>query len=350
MANAKDGHDAHTQEQDAAGVAKTQSGSQTPVGHERDQPAAPVVSRTAPPPPPPPGPAADPPAPAPQRSTSWVPWVILGVVVVVAVGVILALTVFKSSDGGASKQTAYQSQVSAIMAPVLAANRDLSSALSALHGGKTPSKATNAVHRDHVAKQATLTAQGGLNVLAVPAGSDQVASNARGTLIRELAYLDGVDTALNQPSATNAATAQTQGSNLTDALNTISPPGTNWAGSVNGPSQLTIWEAAVHSAKARKTAKAKAKARARTRRRHHSAPAPAAPVSGTDCGGDVHAGPNTSCAFALNVRDAYNEAPGRVTSVDVFSPTTGRTYTMFCSPAGSGITCTGGNNASVTFP
>ena len=63
----------------------------------------------------------------------------------------------------------------------------------------------------------------------------------------------------------------------------------------------------------------------------------------------MYAGPNTSCAFAYNVRDAYNEAPGVNASVRVYSPVTDRTYTMSCRPSGSGTTCSGGNNASVTF-
>jgi hypothetical protein len=63
----------------------------------------------------------------------------------------------------------------------------------------------------------------------------------------------------------------------------------------------------------------------------------------------VYAGANTSCPFALNVRDAYMEAPGAVASVRVYSPVTNTIYTMDCRPSGSGTTCSGANNASVTF-
>jgi hypothetical protein len=68
-----------------------------------------------------------------------------------------------------------------------------------------------------------------------------------------------------------------------------------------------------------------------------------------DCGAGLRAGPNTSCPFAQNVRDAYDAAPGATASVRVFSPVTGQTYTMSCAPAGSGVTCSGANNASVTW-
>lgn len=78
------------------------------------------------------------------------------------------------------------------------------------------------------------------------------------------------------------------------------------------------------------------------------APAPApAPVSGTDCGNGLRAGPNTSCAFADVVRSAYESSDSP--TVDAFSPVTGKVYTMTCT-GGSPHVCTGGNNASVSFP
>ena len=77
--------------------------------------------------------------------------------------------------------------------------------------------------------------------------------------------------------------------------------------------------------------------------------APPSTSGGTDCGGGLNAGPHASCPFAKNVRDAYNEAPGTTASVRVFSPVTGQTYTMSCAAAGSGVTCSGANNASVTW-
>ena len=80
-----------------------------------------------------------------------------------------------------------------------------------------------------------------------------------------------------------------------------------------------------------------------------SSPGARAPAGGSDCGGGTHAGPNTSCSFAQNVRDAYNQAPGATASVQVYSPVTNQTYTMSCAPAGTGVTCSGGNNASATW-
>jgi hypothetical protein len=80
-----------------------------------------------------------------------------------------------------------------------------------------------------------------------------------------------------------------------------------------------------------------------------SPPARLSSAGGTACGGGLHAGPHTSCPFAQNVRAAYNAAPGATASVRVFSPVTGQTYTMSCAAAGRGVTCSGANNASVTW-
>ena len=83
-----------------------------------------------------------------------------------------------------------------------------------------------------------------------------------------------------------------------------------------------------------------------------AAPAPAAPVySGANCSGGVYAGPNTSCAFALNVYQAWSHS-GATNYITAYSPVTGESYSMYCGSNGGNdpiITCTGGNNATVQF-
>ncbi len=68
-----------------------------------------------------------------------------------------------------------------------------------------------------------------------------------------------------------------------------------------------------------------------------------------DCGDGVYAGPNTSCQFAKNVREKYFSVPGDSVEIDVYSPVTGKTYTMSCVKTGERVTCRGGNQAVVTF-
>jgi Glucodextranase, domain B len=67
----------------------------------------------------------------------------------------------------------------------------------------------------------------------------------------------------------------------------------------------------------------------------------------SNCGGTLTVGPNTSCAFAANVRSQYDRSgPGWIA---VFSPVTNRTYNMYCTGSSPHV-CTGGNNAAVYFP
>jgi len=81
-----------------------------------------------------------------------------------------------------------------------------------------------------------------------------------------------------------------------------------------------------------------------------SAPAvaPVAPVAprGASCGGNVSVGANTSCSFAFNVSSALRAAGGGSKTLNVYSPTTGKFYTMTCV-AGIPTVCRGGNNAVV---
>lgn len=61
----------------------------------------------------------------------------------------------------------------------------------------------------------------------------------------------------------------------------------------------------------------------------------------------------TSSGFASNVYTAFmnNWVAGGGTNVtlSVYSPSTGRTYTMYCSGSSARVTCTGGDNARVVI-
>jgi hypothetical protein len=70
----------------------------------------------------------------------------------------------------------------------------------------------------------------------------------------------------------------------------------------------------------------------------------------TSCGGSLSVGPNTTCGFAANVESDYFSQIGAGSgTVYSYSPTTGQSYSMYCT-AGEPHQCTGGNNASVFFP
>lgn len=83
------------------------------------------------------------------------------------------------------------------------------------------------------------------------------------------------------------------------------------------------------------------------------APAPSVPESGTpsgtDCGGGVIAGPETSCGFALETRAEYEReigaGPG---SVEAYSEANHQWYPMYCT--GAPHECSGAISATVYFP
>jgi hypothetical protein len=69
-----------------------------------------------------------------------------------------------------------------------------------------------------------------------------------------------------------------------------------------------------------------------------------------NCGGALSANSVTTCGFAENVEEAYYAEIGSGSgTVIAYSPTTGETYSMYCT-AGSPHECTGGNDAAVYFP
>lgn len=68
-----------------------------------------------------------------------------------------------------------------------------------------------------------------------------------------------------------------------------------------------------------------------------------------NCGGGVAAGPDTSCAFALNTAKEWVDTSGGAV-IQVYSPATKKTYTMKCRTNSTGTTCRGGNGATVYIP
>jgi len=83
-----------------------------------------------------------------------------------------------------------------------------------------------------------------------------------------------------------------------------------------------------------------------------AAPAPegSSTSSSGNCGGGLSANQYTTCGFAENVEaDYYSEIGSGSGTVVSYSPTTSKTYSMYCT-AGEPHECTGGNNAAVFFP
>jgi hypothetical protein len=272
----------------------------------------------------------------------------LGVIGVAAAGT----AVLTSGNDVQSAHAAFQQKVAGTFAPLRKTNGALSAELARIHGAK-PTDARVAVRN---AQQTATAAQGALGALNVPADSEPLARGAREALDRETGYLAAVSAVLSNQSSATRGQLETLSSNLASALSAAGPAVAGTGSTVSGADVLTAWaQRTARVLKQRADSKA-ARRRARAQQSGTSAATTASTTTATnpyangrDCGAGVFAGPDTSCDFAFNVRSAYLEAPGLTASVTVYSPTTGQTYAMECAPSGSGTTCSGANNASVTF-
>ncbi len=169
---------------------------------------------------------------------------------------------------------------------------------------------------------------------------------------------------LSDPSSGNAAAVQGAATNAQSAfvnLGSVAPNGdqsiantyalTQWANARDASAQRSAIQQAAHNAAQQANSGSSSSGSSSS----GSSSSGGSGLYGDtrDCGSDggpeVCAGPDTSCPFALNVYQAWDAAPGVDNTVEVYSPVTDETYPMTCDSAGSGITCTGGNNASVSW-
>ena len=121
------------------------------------------------------------------------------------------------------------------------------------------------------------------------------------------------------------------------------------------PTAQTVTAPATHAAAARtRSHKHAARKHALAPATSGAAAASAAPATAgqgtTSCGGGLSVGSNTSCGFAENVQQAYDESSGGPQTVTAYSPATGLNYDINCT-GGTPHVCTGGttHDASVYF-
>jgi hypothetical protein len=295
--------------------------------------------------------------------------------VVIAAGVLLVVALLvgalawqagrerdEQSRTAAAARAAYRADVRGVYDPVRTANIALSRELE----GLSRLDRTAAQRAVGAALDATAAASGALARLDVPAGSDDLEDEARQLLELERAYLEQVRRVLEAPVRSANSQVPVLAAALTRGLTAADESLFGSADQVRGVEHLVEWAPGVAARLARARgdrpdrqggAGAVAGVVSPPSAPPSAPPAPPAPsptpsnpfANGRSCGASVFAGPNTSCDFAFNVRDAYWDQPGDVTTVRVYSPVTGQVYTMSCAPSGSAVTCTGGNGASVAF-
>ena len=303
----------------------------------------------------------------PHRSRPWLVVAGAGVAAVIVAAVVLVVVMNSSSSNGSAQKT-YHQKLATAFAPVLTANTALSSALSSLSGNNTASAKTALTQ----ALSAVSGAHAAVSVLTVPAGSGQLAQGVLVALNQETGYLQSIQSALSNPTTASTSQLQQLGTSAQSALVSIAPAVPNGDQSISGTGALTSWV----SARAAAHAAAQAAAQAKSVKKAAASAATTAAIkaakkaaahntvtvvtgnvgssnpyaNGESCGGGLFAGPNTSCPFAENVQNAYYQAGGSGTlAVQAYSPVTNLNYTMYCTPAGTGTTCSGGNNASVSW-
>lgn len=287
-----------------------------------------------------------------------------GAVAIVAVAVIAIILLNGSSSSPTNQTAVYTQKLTGALTPVLAANTTLSSDLQSLSGSNT-SQARSAVTQ---AQSAAAQAQGALSALTAPAGSTQLTRQVTFALTQESGYLQAVQATLSNPSSGNAAQVQSAATNAQSAFVNLGSVAPNGDQSIANTYALTQWsnqrataaqnhaiaQAAQHAAQQANNNSSSGSSSSGGSSSGGSSSSGSGQYADTrDCGSEdgteIYAGPDTSCPFALNVYSAWLAAPGVNNTVQVYSPVTQETYTMTCASAGSGETCSGANNASVSW-
>lgn len=297
-------------------------------------------------------PRAPAPTPAPARSgSSRVVLIAAGALGLVAVAVAAIILLTSSSGSSNSSSTSgstdsiYRAKLTSALVPLAAANHALSSALQSVDGSKATLRAAqNAASQ---ASSSVAAARGAVVVLNVPGSDATLSQQVQQALAAENGYVQDVTSTLSNPTGQGAAQLATLATGAQSALVPLASLAPGIDSSVSGTDNLANWAQGAAGTAAAAHARQQANSSGSSGR---SGGGTSVATSGsTDCGNGIYAGPNTSCAFAQNVRDAWLAAPGTTNTLQVSSPVTHQTYTMNCAPAGSGITCSGGNNASVSW-
>ncbi len=217
-----------------------------------------------------------------------------------------------SSDTTAS----YRSKLTGALSPVVAANTSVSNSVQSLQGTNTTA-AKNAANQ---AQSAISSARGAVGALSVPSDSTQLSQQVQQALTQEDGYMQAVTATLSSQNAENIAQLRSAATQTQSALVPLAGVAAGASGSLNGSAALASWANGRINAT---TAAQKKAQKAAAHKTSHTATTttttiaptttttagPASTSGGSDCGGGLHAGPNTSCPFAANVRMAWENAP-----------------------------------------
>jgi hypothetical protein len=288
---------------------------------------------------------------------------------VLAAAAVAVVVIGSNSGSGSSRQVTYRRELTTALAPVVTANKNLSSALQSLHGSNS-SPATTAASQ---AQQAVSSARGALTVLSVPSGSAQLSQQVQQALTDETGYVNAVLSTLSGPDSANIAQLQPLVTALQSAfvpLLAVAPAG---GSTISATPALTSWasarvaaaakaSAAANRAAQRKDVQAAARKAAQQAVSNSggTAVAPAvssgAPAYGIEslpsqCGYGVAGSAGVSCPFAENAFYEYWSATGGNPTLpaDISAwSAEGQTYYALTCGSGDGVVdCTGTNSTGV---
>lgn len=183
---------------------------------------------------------------------------------------------------------------------------------------------------------------GDVIAILTPLGDDPAAALLLDAARKQRSFLQDAQTAASATKRSTAlasvAQARTAGTAASEAYSAVTRDFADLAGVV--PASTTFAVGRLRDATSSALKRPAASKKNSVSRGKVTNPAP----SGSDCGAGISVNAATSCPFARNVASAYAESGG--STIEVWSPVTGRYYTMNCSGA-MPVVCTGGNNARV---
>jgi hypothetical protein len=135
--------------------------------------------------------------------------------------------------------TAYQEKATAALAPVIAANQFLSTALQAIDGSSgTLHNANSAVA---LTQTAVTGARGAIATLTVPPSQTTLSQQIQQALIQENGYLQAVQATLSDPVGQSASQVRTLATNTQSAFVAIAPVAPGGTASISGIDNFMGW-------------------------------------------------------------------------------------------------------------
>lgn len=293
-------------------------------------------------------PPAGPPGPAgpPQRGRKTAIIAAVGALLLAGIAVGAVVLINNSKHGQSAQQTqqaaatVYQQKATAALAPVIAANQSLSTALQAVDGsGGTLHNANSAVAQ---AQTALTGARGAIAAFTAPPSQATLSQQIQQALTQENGYLQAVQATLSDPVGQSSSQVRTLATNTQSAFVAIASVAPGGTASISGIDNFMGWVSGAN-------AQAKAKSQKPnvtiiqnpTTTVTSPSPTPSPSYSGigplTNTYGNLSATYSVSSGLANSV--FYEYWKNGTGSGEAWSPHSQQYYNYSCSSDGITVTC-----------